>query len=238
MKQIIIPITIVSILTGCYSLPPYMLTCSHTDQPVYKFERFTDGHHFLFGRDSKLIASVNTKDGVLYGKFEIYYQTGILKYWGMLDAGGHVVSGNYNKHASDLDHYYIRSMTIADQQNAQTELVNIMKTGIVKEGEAGHNDGTAQNQESDVPTLIDCTHSSFRPVIGTVYKHDGHHLRIFQVVEDGVMVSGELYIFIETSQPHVTDEFLSAGQYKYIGPWTYETKNKNLRTIRRFKQVE
>lgn len=238
MKQIIVTITIAGVLAGCYSLPLYVPTCSHTDQPVYKFEKFTDGHHFLFGRNSKLAASVNTKGGVLSGKFEIYYSTGILKYWGMLDDGGHVVSGKYNESSLSFSDYDIRSMTIADEQNAQTELVNIMKTGIVKEAESGQDDDKTQNQESAVPTLIDCTHSSFRPVIGTVYEHDGHHLRVFQVVEDGVMVSGELDIFIETSHPHVTDEFLSAGQYEYIGPWTYRTIKEKLHTIRRFKQVE
>lgn len=238
MKHIITTITIASILTGCYSLPPYMLTCSHTDQPVYKFERFTDGHYFLFGRNSKLIASVNTKEGVLYGKFEIYYQTGILKSWGMLDAGGHVVSGNYNKNDSDFDNYYIRSMTVADQQNTQTELVNIMKTGIIKEAESGQDDDKTQNQESAVPTLIDCTHSSFSPVIGNVYKHDGEFLQVFQVVEDGIMVRGDLNIFVETSKQYVDDEMLSAGQYEYVGPWTYETIEKKHRTIRRFKQVD
>ena len=238
MKQMVVTIAIAGILTGCYTLPLYVPTCSHTDQPVYKFERFSDGHHFLFGKDSTMVASVNTKGGVLCGKFEIYYSSGLLKYWGMLDDGGHVVSGKYNNYSLSFSDYNIRSMTIADEQNAQTELVRIMETGIVKAAESTPNCDDVTNQENAMPTLRDCTDPSFGPTIGTIYEHDGRYLRVFQVIEDGVMVAGELNIFVETVRNHVDDEMLSPGRYVYVGPWTYETIEKKLRTIRRFKQVE
>ena len=129
-----------------------------------------------------------------------------------------MVSGKYNDYSRSFSDYNIRSMTIADEQNAQTELVRIMETGIVKETESTQNGEDVGNQENTVPTLRDCTYPSFSPVIGTVYEHDGRHLRVFQVVEYGVMVAGELNIFVETSRKHVDDEMLSAGRYVYVGP--------------------
>ena len=244
---------------GCYTLPLWTPSCSHTDQPIYEFKNFSDGHHFVFSsRTAKLAASVNTKDGYLAGKFEIYYDSGILKYWGMLDKRGHVISGRYNEYSGHRSLGDGRLMTVADEQNAQMELVGIMNTGVVSEGIVKA-EGVSSMEMSQprlrqmsqnptdtvsVPTLYDCAHSTFRPAIGSVYKHDGKKLQVFQSLDDGVMVKDEwdsrttLAIIVETKMKYVDDELLASGTYEYVGPYTYETINKETRTIRHFKQVE
>ena len=264
MKAQLLTILLVS-CAGCYTLPLWTPSCSHTDQSIYEFKTFSDGHHFVFSpRTSKLAASVNTKDGFLTGKFEIYYDTGILKYWGMLDKRGHVVSGRYNEYSHHMSYDEGRSMTIADKQNAQTELVVIMQTGIVKEG-VTKSEGVSSSElhhlldsqspvvKDSVPTLFDCAHSTFRPVAGSVYRHDGKGLQVFQSLDDGVMVTvkldldsarfmeeaqTKLDIVVETTMKYVDNELLALGKYEYVGPYTYETVNKEERTIRHFKQVE
>ena len=250
---------------GCYTFPLWTPSCSHTEQPVYEFKNFSDGHHFVFSpRTAKLVASITTKDGYLAGKFEIYYDTGILKYWGMLDNRGHVASGRYNEYSHHMSYDEGRSMTVADKQNAQVELVNIMQNGIVKEGiiksegvsssELHHLlDSQSPADKNTVPTLFDCAHSTFRPVVGSVYRHDGKGLQVFQSLDDGVMVNvrldldsarfieeaqTKLDIVVETKMKYVDNELLASGKYEYVGPYTYETINKETRTIRHFKQVE
>ena len=67
---------------------------------------------------------------------------------------------------------------------------------------------------------------------------------MFQSLDDGVMVKNEwdsrtaLVIIVETKMKYVDDELLASGSYEYVGPYTYETVNKETRTIRHFKQVE
>ena len=89
--------------------------------------------------------------------------------------------------------------------------------------------------------------------MGGVYEHDGRRLKVFQAIEGGVLVCKELDfdssdfkdvlfhsmdVFIETSKGYVDNEMLASGQYEYVGPLTYETVEKQTRTIRRFKQVQ
>ena len=245
--------------TGCYTLPLWTPSCSHVDRPIYEFKNLSDGHHFVFSpRTAKLAASINTKDGYLAGKFEIYYDTGILKYWGMLDKRGHVISGRYNEYSGHRSLGDGRLMTVADEQNAQMELVGIMNTGIIREGVVKTNEVSSIEMSQPrlrqmpqkptntvpIPTLYDCAHSTFRPIVGSVYKHDGKELQVFQSLDDGVMVKNEwdsrtaLVIIVETKMKYVDDELLASGSYEYVGPYTYETVNKETRTIRHFKQVK
>ncbi len=235
---------------GCYTLPLWTPSCSHTDQPVFEFKNFDDGHHFLFHKDSSLAASVNTKTGYPQGKFEIYYNTGILKYWGMLDDRGHVVSGRYNTYGLSFDDYNIRKMTVADEQNAQTELDGILREGIrrndVRKPDALQVKTVTDKENVKLITesLFNCSQSTFHPVIGNVYQHDGKGLRIFQSIESAVMVKVDalaldrLDMRVDTKTAYVDGEMLKPGRYEYIGPYTYETIGKQVRTIRRFRQVK
>ena len=230
------------VCSGCYSLPLWIPACSHKNQPIYEFKDLADGHHFIFNNNSKLAASVDVKDGILQGKFEIYYDTGILKFWGMLDENGHVVSGRHNTYASKLDDYYIRNMTVADEQNAQTELYLIVKNGVrnlvdIEESISSQMESPSEAKE---PSLLDCARLDVRPKIGSVYKHDGKGLIVFQVIDGAVMVEAGFgfTVIVETKMPYVDDELLASGRYEYVGPYTYETIERKMRTIRRFKQVE
>lgn len=267
MKTQLLMVLLVS-CTGCYMLPLWTPSCSHVDRPIYEFKNLSDGHHFVFSpRTAKLAASINTKDGYLAGKFEIYYDTGILKYWGMLDKRGHVISGRYNEYSGHRSLGDGHLMTVADEQNAQMELVGIMNTGIIREGVVKTNEVSSIEMSQPrlrqmpqkptntvpIPTLYDCAHSTFRPIVGSVYKHDGKGLQVFQSLDDSVMVTvkldldsarfikeaqTKLDIIVETKMKYVDDELLASGTYEYVGPYTYETVNKETRTIRHFKQVE
>ena len=220
------------------------IVCRHTDQPIYKFEKFSDGHHFLFDSDGKLQASVNTKYGVLRGAFEIYHFTGNREYWGILDAGGHVITGKYNRSSSDERSWDVRDMNVADKQNAQSRLVDIMRTGIDKMNEASGEDITVITTTQEMKnSLRDYAHISEHPVVGEEYMHNGRNLQVFCLFDGGVLVrdnvsSRYLDIAVETTEKYVDDEMLMAGKYIYIGPWTYTTVENKQRTIRRFKQVE
>lgn len=227
-------------------------SCTHTDQPIYRFENFSDGHHFLFDEFGTLLASVNTKDKILVGEFTIYYNTGTREYWGVLDAGGHVISGKYNRSGySQEREYALRDMTVADKQNAQTRLEQIMRTGIDKmNNRQDRHRAFPREAIEKIKTLRDYAHESSHPAIGEVYVHNGERLRVFQLVEEGVLVQdreqmiylgnpdGYLDIMVETSEPYVDREMLKPGKYMYVGPWTYTTVDDSTRTIRRFKQVE
>ena len=241
-------IVAIVLCNGCSSLHVVSSPCIHSDQPINVFNDFSDGHHFLYGKNSKLLASVETKDGLLSGQFEIYYDTGVKKYWGTLDNKGHVVSGRYNEF-SVLDDRG-RQMTVADMQNAQTELVHIMETGVrqkltayVKEVQV------AKDQENNqCLLLLDCARTDYHPVVGEIYEHDGKYLRVFQALEDGVMVNAvaapHISVFncidmvIETDEDYVDNELLLPGKYEYVGPYRYETINNKKRTIRAFREVE
>lgn len=228
-----------------------VVKCSHTDQPIYKFENFPDGHHFLFGSDGKLLASVNTKDGVLCGEFEVYYYTGNREYWGVLDAGGHIIIGKHNSYAySEERHFNVREMTVADKQNVQSRLEEIMRTGIDKMNEK-QTASKVEISRDKAKQLIDYSQAGGHPVVGETYIHNGEELQVFQVFDEGVLVRnkssispvltnmyGYLDIVVETTEKYVDDEMLMPGKYMYMGPWTYTTVEKKERTIRRFKQVE
>ena len=133
-----------------------------------------------------------------------------------------------------------------------------MNTGIIREGVVKTNEVSSIEMSQPrlrqmpqkptntvpIPTLYDCAHSTYRPIVGSVYKHDGKELQVFQSLDDGVMVKNEWYsrtalvIIVETKMKYVDDELLASGSYEYVGPYTYETVNKETRTIRHFKQVE
>ena len=252
MHRTIIILALGLICVGCYTLPIYTPDCTHNDQPIYSFDAIPDGHHYVFNKgDSKLAASVNIKDGYLSGKFEIYYRTGIFKYRGMLDTKGHVLSGDYNDYMLKLYESDIRSMTVADKQNAQTELLHLMRTGVIndinnaEEYQLRFVDMKDANEANDSsrkkPSLVDCVKSDSHPVIGEIYLHDGKRLEVFQVIDDGVMVrgyAGDLDIVVTSGRGYVDGEMLAAGKYEYVGPYTYETIKKAMRTIRLFKEVE
>ena len=233
---------------GCSSFPLRIPTCSHTDQPAYVFKNFDDGHHYVFRNNSKLAASVNTKGGYLQGQFETYYVTGILKYWGTMDEHGHIVSGRYNTVDYKLDVYNIREMSVADEQNAQMELYDIMRNGIRKTGTDQNETDKDKSGKSAEDLLFNCSKSTFHPSVGKVYQHDGRGLRVFQSINDAVMVNVDLSMpgsmfdrldmRVDTKIPYVDGEALKPGRYEYVGPYTYETIKKQNRTIRRFRQVE
>ena len=257
MKTILMMIAIVGLCVGCETLstvesitnPSGSIVngtpnCSHEGRKTYAFDDFVDGHHYLFkydyriskGKSKTLAASVNVKDGFLEGPFEIYYDTGVFKYKGMLDNRGHVVSGKYNDFELKLHDWDVRDMTTADMQNAQAELVDIMQYGF-------------REDEKVVQPLFNYIHSEFHPNAGTIYRHDGRYLKVFQVIDGAVMVSvemgapawssfGQLDFIVETSRKYVDGEMLAPGKYKYIGPYTYETVREEKRTIRHFKEVE
>lgn len=259
MRMVLIIVIVAGMCEGCYTLPLWTPVCSHSDQPVYTFKHLSDGHHFIFdSQGAKLTASVYTKNGCLSGRFEIYYSTGTLKYWGMLDSCGHVVSGSYNDTSTRMSDYNVRSMTVADEQNAQTELVEILKNGVIKTktpngGNVPNNDESSIPNQSAALTLFDCTHSTIRPTIGSIYEHDGKGLQVFQAIEGAVMVNAKLdlnssniidtaqnrlNIIVETTMKYVDGEMLAPGKYEYTGPYKYETILEEKRTIRRFKQIE
>ena len=246
------------ICCGCYTFPLWTPSCSHTDQVAYQFKDFEDGHHFVFQDEhhfvfrgnTKLAASINTKDGYPQGKFEIYYDTGVLKYWGMLDVRGHVVSGAYNKRESGLSLFSKRRMTMADRQNAQTELCDIMRKGFQKtnviqtNADVIRSEDAIRDEKSESKLLLDCLNTAYHPSVGDVYQHDGKGLKVCRVIDGAVIVMVETssisdmlnssIIRIDTKIPYVDDEILRAGHYEYVGPYTYEW----VRTIRRFKQVK
>lgn len=97
-------------------------------------------------------------------------------------------------------------------------------------------------------TLVTCVKPDFHPVLGDVYEHNGKGLRVFQALNDAVMVevSGEaaglLYdsinMIVKTSKGYVDDEMLRPGKYEYVGPYRYETIGNTKRTIRAFREVE
>ena len=102
---------------------------------------------------------------------------------------------------------------------------------------------------SGTPTLFDCSQPAFHPNAGTIYRHDGRYLIVFQVMDGAVMVAvgmgaparssfGQLDFIVETSQKYVDREMLAPGKYEYVGPYTYETVQNKKRTIRHFKEVE
>jgi len=45
-------------------------------------------------------------------------------------------------------------------------------------------------------------------------------------------------IIVETRMQYVDNELLASRNYEYVGSCTYETMNKETRTIRHFKLVE
>ncbi len=254
MKMILTLIAIAGLCVGCETLSTVIHStsptasgtpeCSHEGRKAYVFNDFADGHHYLFkcdyglskGKSKTLAASVNVKNGFLEGPFEIYYDTGVFKYKGMLDNRGHVVSGKYNDYKLKLYYSDVRDMTTADAQNAQTELVDIMQYGF-------------REDEKTVQPLFNYIHSEFHPNAGTIYRHDGRYLKVFQVIDGAVMVSveigapawssfGQLNFIVETSRKYVDGEMLAPGKYEYVGPYTYETIRKEERTIRHFKEVE
>lgn len=254
MKMILTLIAIAGLCVGCETLSTVIhstsLTasgtpeCSHEGRKAYVFNDFADGHHYLFkcdyglskGKSKTLAASVNVKDGFLEGPFEIYYDTGVFKYKGMLDNRGHVVSGKYNDFELKLNDWDVRDMTTADMQNAQAELVDIMQYGL-------------REDEKVIQPLFNYIHSEFHPNAGTIYRHDGRYLKVFQVIDGAVMVSvemgapawssfGQLDFIVETSRKYVDGEMLAPGKYKYVGPYTYGTVREDKRTIRHFKEVE
>lgn len=239
MKMILMMVVIAGLCVGCETLPIQSGTpnCSHEGRKTYVFNDFANGHHHLFkcdygiskGKSKTLAAFVNVKDGFLEGPFEIYYDTGVFKYKGMLDNRGHVVSGKYNDFALKLYDWDVRDMTTADAQNAQAELVDIMQYGF-------------REDEKTVQPLFNYIHSEFHPNTGTIYRHDGRYLKVFQVIDGAVMVSGyssgQLNFIVETSRKYVDGEMLAPGKYEYVGPYTYETIEKEIRTIRHFKEVE
>lgn len=233
---------------GCYTLPLWTPSCSHTDRPVFEFNNFDDGHHFVFRENSKLAASVNVKAGYLQGNFEVYYNTGILKYWGKLDSRGHIVSGKYNTDESSPDDWDIRGMTVADKQNAQLELYDLIQNGIRKMDATQIKTDMAKGGNEMTESLFNCSKSTFHPLVGNIYQHDGKGLKIFQSIDGAVLVNVDvsasrsifdyLNMRIDTKVPYVDGEFLKPGRYEFIGPYTYETIKKQTRTIRRFKQVD
>lgn len=152
-------------------------------------------------------------------------------------------------------------MTVSGEQNAQTELYDIMCNGISKTDDYSRqaDNGIQNKSDSNMTTgtstmvkkeesLFDCAHSTFRPTVGVVYLHDGKGLRIFQSINGAVMANVDisssksifdnLDIIIETKMSYVDHELLAPGRYEYVGPYTYETVKKQMRTIRRFRQVK
>ena len=239
MKTKIIFVMAVALCIGCETLTEIgsPSVCSHENMTVYRSNVFPDGQHYLF-KGGKLAGLANVKDGYAEGKFEIYYPTGIFKYKGSLDNRGHVISGKYNEYSSSESEYGIRKMTTADMQNAWLELIDIIK----------HNESRCQQKSIEAKTveekkecsLFDCTNPEFHPIIDMVYRHDGSKLKVFQVLNDGAMVSSELFmldIVVETPKGYVDGEMLRPGKYKYIGPHTYETIEKKKRTIRHFQEI-
>ena len=229
----------VALCVGCETLMEIgsPSVCSHGNMTVYRSNVFPDGQHYLF-KDGKLAALANVKDGYAEGEFEIYYPTGIFKYKGRLDNRGHVISGKYNKYSLRESEYDIRNMTTADMQNAWLELIDIIK----------HNESRCQQKFIEAKTveekkecsLFDCTNPEFHPITDMVYRHDGSKLKVFQALNDGAMVSSELFmldIVVETPKGYVDGEMLRPGKYKYIGPHTYETIEKKKRTIRHFQEI-
>ena len=239
MKIKIIYVMAVALCVGCETLMEIgsPSVCSHENMTVYRSNVFPDGQHYLF-KGGKLAGLANVKDGYAEGKFEIYYPTGIFKYKGSLDNRGHVISGKYNEYSSSESEYGIRKMTTADMQNAWLELIDIIK----------HNESRCQQKFIEAKTveekkecsLFDCTNPEFHPIIDMVYRHDGSKLKVFQALNDGAMVSSELFmldIVVETPKGYVDGEMLRPGKYKYIGPHTYETIEKKKRTIRHFQEI-
>ena len=231
-----------------------VVACSHTDQPVYKFENFSDGHHYLFDRRGKLQASVNTKGGVLCGAFEIYNFSGTREYWGVLDDGGHVINGKYNEYTWHDEERGVRDMSEAEKQNVQSKLEKIMRTGIDKMNEAQKRNSrqNAEAKERENRKML-CYYAlaAGHPVEGEEYIHDGKQLQVIQVADGCVLVQhkdayspvevkmhGYLDIIVETSKKYVDDEMLMAGKYIYIGPWTYTTEGGQKSTISGFKEAE
>ena len=220
--------------------------CSHKNMETLRFTEFPDGYHYLL-KEGRTGASVSIKDGYLEGDFEIYYSTGIFKYKGKLDNRGHVILGKYNDCSSKeysclSDEYsrYVRNMTTADMKNAQLELIDLMNRNKNK-FKIEEVSSVDLVQPKKMPTLSDCVEPESHPTIGNVYNHDGEDFEVFQVLKDGVMVSGDGYkldFVVITSKGYVDDELLRPGKYEYVGPYTYETVKKKKRTIRCFKEVD
>ena len=239
-------IVAIVLCNGCSSLSIASSPCTHSDQPIHTFNDFSNGRHLLYGDDSKLLALVETKDGFLCGHFEIYHDTGVKKYWGSLDDRGHVISGKYNEFSvSDL---CARQMTVADMQNAQTELVHIMETGVRHTQTADVKNAQPIKEKNQRFLLLDCARTDYHPVVGEIYEHDGKCLHVFQALEDAVMVNAvnapqispynRIDMIVVTGEDYVDDEMLLPGKYEYIGPYRYETIEKRKRTIRAFREVE
>lgn len=72
------------------------------------------------------------------------------------------------------------------------------------------------------------------------------HFRTLKVVQvcDGYVHAihhsyrGLRIAVIPLDNDYVTDSYLRPGLYEYVGPYTYETPNKQTNTIRLFKEVD
>lgn len=117
--------------------------------------------------------------------------------------------------------------------------------------------------KSSEPTLVDFTKASnrVRPKKDMIYGYKDDDLRVYQVIEvpeeDGcpahtwVLASDGIYspisdllIGIINDREYVTGELVENGEYRYIGPYTYETapvvdgvEQKRTNTVRIFVEV-
>lgn len=104
--------------------------------------------------------------------------------------------------------------------------------------------------------LWDTTKANNKPQLKTAYIHgDNKLLRVFQVCEEGKLVSAEmdywerqdlksgnlpekkLNIFVLTDDFYVDGEYLLPGLYEYVGVYTYTTTQNARATIRQYKKL-
>jgi hypothetical protein len=112
--------------------------------------------------------------------------------------------------------------------------------------------------QQSIPTLYDLTDPSneIRPEELMVYRHTTGRIRVFQVIKEKgkdaddidvtwVLARGEdMAIGIINDRGYVNGEYVQGGEYRYIGPLTYQTapiidgvEQKRTNTVRLFVEV-
>ena len=112
--------------------------------------------------------------------------------------------------------------------------------------------------QQSIPTLYDLTDSSneIRPEELMVYRHTTGRIRVFQVIKEKgkdaddmdvtwvLSVGEDMAIGIINDRGYVNGEYVQCGEYRYIGPLTYQTapiidgvEQERTNTVRLFVEV-
>lgn len=148
---------------------------------------------------------------------------------------------------SDFPYETLKELRLAQWNDLRYQMV---KDGFFKSDEEIRSALIRQGKDSP-KTLLEASSKDVHLETGETFLHDGKAVRVIQVWDE-IEKDGKYWymmlcepsgtssvstIVVVSAHGHVTDEKLRPGTYRYLHPYTYETKAGLSLTVRLFEEV-